>query len=344
MQKGKTRTLILPKGKLRTKKMEDEVGFRCGKCNRVLKTAKGLRAHIKKSTCTREGKVECDQCGGYFGKRGLAGHKKRACPMKSEEEEQDPDKMKATINAMTEEISDMRNEIQQIKKKAAEDAERITMSEKTTERTVRLPRGTKFTNAQAINMMQLEGAHPIGVEGSHEVDEYVVDKLVQEVKFPQPGMNKDERVKKTARVLQVATRVMMDTHQGSRNMVIASDLGYRMVYLYVTLAVGDESTAILQATTLADAILMSYTLSVEVICDHLSTKLGKEWKKVADTLEQTFKEHEGQIVSMSKDEFERTLQGLYTDVRECLTSTPLWKKETDRQKKKREAAVGVVPV
>jgi hypothetical protein len=117
-----------------------------------------------------------------------------------------------------------------------------------------------------------------------------------------------------------------------------------MVYLYVTLSVGDESTATLHARTLADAILTSFVLSVEAICDHLSTKLGKEWEKVAETLEQTFKDNEGQIVSMSKDEFERILQGLYTDVRDCLTSTALWRKETARQQRKREAAIQVVPV
>jgi hypothetical protein len=287
-----------------------------------------------------DGKEECLQCGGYFTKSTLPHHKKKSCPMKPKEIEQNI----KTDPKVVEQIGAMEEEIKHLKQKRVEDAERITLSEKTTERIIRLPKGTKFTNAQAINMMQLEGAHPMGVDGSHEVDGYIVDKLVKEVKFPLPGMTKDERVKKTARVLQSATKMMMDTHQGSRNMVMASDLGYRMVYLYVTLTVGDESQASLHARPLADAILTSYTLSVEAICDHLSTKLGKEWEKVADTLEQTFKDNEGQIVSMSKDEFERILQGLYTDVQECLTSTALWRKETDRQKKKREAAVGVVPV
>jgi hypothetical protein len=318
--------------------------LKCTKCCHLFKTQGGLTRHTKKNNCSLEGKIACDQCGGYYAGQYLRAHKKKACPMRAQEPEDDPSqRIAAELEAVTAQMEIMATEMSKLKERAAEDAERITLSEKT-ERTITLPKGTKFTNAQAINMMQLERVHPMGVEGSHEIDEYVVNKLVQEVKFPQPGMNKDERVKKTARVLQSATKLMLDTHQGSRNMVMASDLGYRMVYLYVTLSVGDESQASLHARTLADAILTSYTLSVEAICDHLSTKLGKEWEKVADTLEQTFKEHEGQIVSMSKDEFERILQGLYTEVQTCLTSTPLWRKETLRQQKKREAAVGVVPV
>jgi hypothetical protein len=315
--------------------MELNQRLRCDICCRLFKTKGTLARHKTRVKCSKEGMEECPQCEGYFTKNTLPHHKRKSCPMKPEEPQPN-----AELEARMEEMA---KKVRQLETKAAEDAERITLSEKT-ERTITLPKGTKFTNAQAHNMMRLEGAHPMGVEGSHEVDEYIVNKLVQEVKFPLPGMTKDERVKKTARVLQSATKMMMETHQGSRNMVMASDLGYRMVYLYVTLSVGDESQAMLHAKTLADAILMSFVLSVEAICDHLSTKLGKEWEKVAETLEQTFKDNEGQIVSMSKDEFERILQGLYTDVQECLTSTALWRKETDRQKKKREGMVGVVPV
>jgi hypothetical protein len=268
-----------------------------------------------------------------------------------------------TINALEERMTIMmerltmvEEEMRQMKGKFARefptagDAERITLSEKTektetTERIVTLPRGTKFTHAQAINMMQLAGAKPMGVEGSHEVDEYIVEKLLREVKFPQPGTTKDERVKKTARILESVTKMMLDTHKGTRNMVLASDLGYRIVYVYVTVEAGNESRGMLDTKSLRDAILASYSLSVEAICDYISTtKKGREWEKLAETLEKTFKENEGQIVSMSKDEFERILQSLYKDVPDCLTSTALWRKEDARQQRRRAAAVGVLPV
>lgn len=309
---------------------------KCDVCHHVYKTWESVRRHKKRTNCSTHGKQECDQCGAFMLPTSIYRHKKISCPMRKECAELDARieaRIEAKVNERIDELALRRNQ---------EGSE--LMVRETRERTVRLPQGAKFTNTQAINLMRLAGAHPIGVDGSHEVDAYIVEKLIQEVKFPQPDMKKDERIKKTARVLQAATRAMMSTHQGSRNMVMAADLGYRMVYLYVTLAVGDTTQAALESKTLADAILMSFTLSLEAISEHLSTKLGKEWEKVAVTLEQTFKENGGQIVSMSKDDFERTLHRVYEDVDTCLTSTPLWRKETERQRRRNKAAIGVVPV
>lgn len=322
--------------------MDNQEDIRCDSCNHLFKTTKALRAHVKKNNCTREGKVQCDQCGGYFAVRTLKVHKTKTCPKRNTQ----PTEMEV----LQEELRELRNEmeyfrnhsqwameeIRGLKEKVQEETNSITLSEKT-ERTIRLPKNARFTAAQAINLMKINGAIPSGAVGGHEIDGFIVDKLVETVNFPQPTDLRHEKVDKTAKVLQEATKQMMRQHPECRNMLMAGDLPHRMVYLFVSLSEeGGSNFGTTQSEKLSDAIKRSFTLSVEAITAYLTKEMGEEWTKVAQTLKDTFEKHRADICSKSMGDFERMLLDLYTEVDARLAETDFWARENKMLRKRTE--------
>jgi hypothetical protein len=225
-------------------------------------------------------------------------------------------------------LKELEEEVKAIKEKEEKSTENDEYTLETKQATtLRVPRGTKLTMKQALALVQQTGVYPMGEDGSHEVGEYVVRQLAKKVEFPTKEMSSRDRQGATARVLQNSVAIMYDTCPETRNMMMASDQGYRMVYTYQKIQ-GANQTAMM-CLTLEAAVRLVFTETKEKLCALLAkTMKGDEWKKAAEVLEDVYKTQSERVVEISKAEMQRLFGAVC--VGNDLLPTAWWREETER--------------
>jgi hypothetical protein len=190
--------------------MDEQERVKCDTCHRLFKTKRILLQHQRRNNCTRTGKRECNQCGGYFTLTALSRHKKTTCPMRDQREEQ----MEARIEEkMQEKMESLRAELK------TELAAELAAEEQTVApgiifedtREIRTRRVKVPTLAQARALFARQGTMTIEDPGlQNEVTDAALEEVVNKgEEMPTMKMTQSQKVANTSKMLLATSGALL---------------------------------------------------------------------------------------------------------------------------------------